>query len=263
MATFKEEPCNSSSENKAEEKAEKEKSDTVHDPQGTMVVSGTKRGHSPAKSDSEQESLSENQMALTNLGDLSLAITTGNGKWQEVKNKKNKKGRTAALELPNLAGELAAVPLSRIAFGSCANQSAPQPIWDAILRFNPQLFIWLGDNIYADNKLPLKVFGKERTIGPWKNTERFFPVSEKEMNLKYNQAKTNPGYAQLRRKMQVIGTWDDHDYGLNDAGKEYPDKAISQKLMLDFLDEALDSPRRKQEGVYASYVFGPVGKKVK
>lgn len=165
-----------------------------------------------------------------------------------------------ASELPNLEEE---APLSRIAFGSCANQGAPQPIWNAILQFNPQLFIWMGDNIYADNKQKLKIFGKERTIGPWKNVERFLPNSEKEMEFRYNLAKSNPGYSQLRRRAQVIGTWDDHDYGLNDAGKEYQGKNVSQRLMLDFLDEPPDSPRRKQAGVYTSYMFGPIGKQVK
>lgn len=42
---------------------------------------------------------------------------------------------------------------------------------------------------------------------------------------------------------QVIGTWDDHDYGLNDAGKEFGGKITNQKLLLDFLDEPQDSPR--------------------
>ena len=42
---------------------------------------------------------------------------------------------------------------------------------------------------------------------------------------------------------QIIGTWDDHDYGLNDAGKEYDGKDFSQQLMLDFLDEPSDSLR--------------------
>lgn len=43
--------------------------------------------------------------------------------------------------------------------------------------------------------------------------------------------------------MQVIGTWDDHDYGLNDAGKEYSGKVFTQRLLLDFLDEPEDSKR--------------------
>ncbi|XP_010530255.1 PREDICTED: uncharacterized protein LOC104806865 [Tarenaya hassleriana] len=154
-------------------------------------------------------------------------------------------------------------PVSRIVFGSCANQSAPQPIWDAINKFDPQLFIWLGDNIYGDIRRPFKVFGKERTIGPWKNVPRFVPSSEEEMKSRYAKAKATPGYSRLRKNTKVIGTWDDHDYGLNDAGKEFDRKTTNQRLMLDFLDEPHDSPRRKQAGVYASYSFGPEDKKIK
>ncbi|KAE9596249.1 hypothetical protein Lal_00048655 [Lupinus albus] len=150
--------------------------------------------------------------------------------------------------------------VSRIAFGSCSNQSAPQPIWDAVIDFHPQIFIWLGDNIYGDIKRPFKLFGRERTIGPWKNAPRFIPSSEEEMEAKYRNAKSNPGYAQLKENSEVIGTWDDHDYGLNDAGKEFHRKIINQKLLLDFLDEPQDSPRRKQAGVYASYKYGPAGR---
>lgn len=154
-------------------------------------------------------------------------------------------------------------PLSRIAFGSCANESAPQPIWGEVLNFDPQLFIWLGDNIYADRKRPAQLTGKERTYGLWKNAPRFWQASPDEMERKYFQAKNQPGYVELRKKAQVIGTWDDHDYGLDDSGKELSGKDISQKLLLDFLDEPVGSPRRSQEGVYASYTFGPSGKQIK
>lgn len=153
--------------------------------------------------------------------------------------------------------------VSRIAFGSCANQSAPQPIWNAVIDFDPQLFIWLGDNIYGDTRQPFKLFGKERTIGPWKNAPRFVPATEPELQFRFNKAKNNPGYSRLRERSLVVGTWDDHDYGLNDAGKEFSGKNISQRLLLDFLDEAQDSARRKQAGVYASYMFGPEGKQIK
>ncbi|KAL0545301.1 hypothetical protein IC582_015179 [Cucumis melo] len=153
--------------------------------------------------------------------------------------------------------------VSRIAFGSCANQDAPQPIWNSIINFDPHVFIWLGDNIYGDIRRPFKLFGRERTVGPWKNVPRFIPSSKQEMMLKYNKGKTIPGYSWLRQRTKVIGVWDDHDYGLNDAGKEFTEKVTNQKLLLDFLDEPLDSPRRKQHGVYASYMFGPIGKQIK
>ena len=41
-------------------------------------------------------------------------------------------------------------PLTRIAAGSCNRQDLPQPLWDSILQFQPQLWVWLGDNIYGD-----------------------------------------------------------------------------------------------------------------
>ena len=44
--------------------------------------------------------------------------------------------------------------LSRIACGSCAKQSKDQPIWNAVNAAEPDLFIFLGDNIYADTRDP-------------------------------------------------------------------------------------------------------------
>jgi alkaline phosphatase D len=42
--------------------------------------------------------------------------------------------------------------LTRIAFGSCARQDKPQPIWDAVIATKPDLFLLLGDNIYGDTQ---------------------------------------------------------------------------------------------------------------
>lgn len=78
-----------------------------------------------------------------------------------------------------------------------------QPMWDAIVNFDPQLFIWLGDNVYGDNRRPFRVFGKERTIGPWRNVPRFYPSTEEELKRRYDIAKANPGYTALRRKAKV------------------------------------------------------------
>ena len=41
---------------------------------------------------------------------------------------------------------------SKIAFGSCSNQNKPQPVLDTVVTQNPDLFIYLGDNIYGDTK---------------------------------------------------------------------------------------------------------------
>ena len=132
-----------------------------------------------------------------------------------------------------------AAPLTRIAFGSCNSQERPQPLWDAILANRPQLWIWTGDNIYADTE--------DMTA----------------MAAMYAQQKSQPGYRRLLAACPVIGTWDDHDYGLNDGGREYRQRAPSQQALLDFLDEPPTSPRRRRRGVYASYLYGPPAKRIK
>ena len=58
----------------------------------------------------------------------------------------------------------------------------------------------------------------------------------------------------------MLGTWDDHDFGMNNVGREWTEKQFSQIQFLDFLDEAADSVRRQREGVYESYVFRGLGK---
>lgn len=45
----------------------------------------------------------------------------------------------------------------------------------------------------------------------------------------------------------VIGIWDDHDFGINDGHKGYFNRVESQQIFLDFINEPVDSPRRKQE----------------
>jgi alkaline phosphatase D len=58
-----------------------------------------------------------------------------------------------------------------------------------------------------------------------------------------------------------MAVWDDHDYGRNDAGAEYPKRAEAQEVFLDFWREGGD-PSDFHEGVYDSRILGPVGKRV-
>lgn len=130
-------------------------------------------------------------------------------------------------------------PITTIAFGSCSRQSLPQPLWDDIVAQKPDVWIWLGDNIYGDSE------------------------SMDTLRAKYAVQKSNPVYQQLRQSTPIIGVWDDHDYGVNDGGKEYPKRKESQQVMLDFLDVPADSPLRTQEGAYSMHAYGPKGQRVK
>ena len=112
-------------------------------------------------------------------------------------------------------------PLTRIGFGSCINTQA-HPMLDRTLTLPFGLFVLLGDNIYADTTNPAV------------------------MAEKYRVRKESPFFQALRRKAPLLATWDDHDFGGNDAGASYPMKVESQKLFCDFMDVPADSPRRRR-----------------
>ncbi len=74
---------------------------------------------------------------------------------------------------------------------------------------------------------------------------------------KYQRLGAKPGFKALRAQTPIIAMWDDHDYGQNDAGKEYPHKETSRQIMLDFWDEPANSARRtRADGIYTSYMYG-------
>ena len=131
-----------------------------------------------------------------------------------------------------------AAALSRIAFGCCADQDKPQPVWDPVLARQNDLFIFLGDNIYADTR------------------------DMAAMRRKYAKLAAIRAFARLRETTPLVAIWDDHDFGENDAGGDYPMKEESRRIFLDFWAEPAASPRRDRDGIYASYVFGPAGARV-
>ena len=126
-----------------------------------------------------------------------------------------------------------------IAFGSCDNQRLKNELWKSIDENHPVAWIWGGDDVYSDTE------------------------DMKELKANYDIQKNDSDYLQFISNKQILGTWDDHDYGLNDGGEEYPYKRASQQLLLDFLGIAKDAPERFRDGVYNSRVINFDGNKVK
>jgi alkaline phosphatase D len=126
---------------------------------------------------------------------------------------------------------------SKIAFGSCGSQEKPMPILYKVTEYKADMFIYLGDNIYGDTK-DMKV-----------------------LENKYNKLGAREEFKHLKSKVPLIyATWDDHDYGKNDAGKEYPKKLESKEIFLDFWDGPQNSQRRQSPGIYSSYYHKSGGK---
>lgn len=136
-------------------------------------------------------------------------------------------------------GEVEAkMEVERVCFGSCARQNADQPMWERVVEREPDLFIWLGDNIYGDSRDMMVIAAK------------------------YLQLAEKPGYRKLVEQCPVVATWDDHDYGVNDGGRDYPAKEFTKRLMLDFYSEPEGSARRETPGIYTSHLLGPPERRV-
>ena len=104
------------------------------------------------------------------------------------------------------------------------------------MDMKPDVWIWGGDNIYAD-------------------TDDVAVIASM-----YKAQDRVPGYRKLKSVTQITGTWDDHDYGLNDGGVEWEFKEESQQALLDFLEVPETDERRSREGVYISHIARmPVG----
>jgi len=139
-----------------------------------------------------------------------------------------------------------------ISFGSCndvlnEDHGEEQPIWAAIKETDPYLWIWLGDIIYAD------IRGQQ--VDSLADIER--------MRIDYNNQKKNPGYMAIYQNAHVMGMYDDHDYGDNNAGKEFAFKKETRDLLYDFLELPRSHKARQKPGAYYSSITGMHGISVK
>lgn len=127
-------------------------------------------------------------------------------------------------------------------FGSCNAFYGDEPndIFLRVAELNPDVWAWLGDVAYIDRK----------------GFARFGFLGEEVTHERFTNARNNPVYSVLRESTPVIGVWDDHDYGLNNGGKNNKHRDIMQQLWLDFVDEPKDSIRRQRPGIYESYYLG-------
>ncbi len=63
--------------------------------------------------------------------------------------------------------------------------------------------------------------------------------------------------------LQVVGVFDDHDYGKNDGNRVYSVKEESRQLLFDFLGVPVDAPRRQQAGAWDVSIFGVPGRHIR
>lgn len=115
-------------------------------------------------------------------------------------------------------------PNFKIALGSCSfinetKDDRPKPyggkyqIFNSILAKNPDLMLWVGDNMYL-------------------RTPDF--MTETGIRHRYRHTRATKELQALLGSVHNYATWDDHDFGPNDADRSYVNKKITEKTFNDY-----------------------------
>lgn len=130
-------------------------------------------------------------------------------------------------------------------FGSCAYINQPEGgydrlggkpygadyrIFESIHAVNPDFFVWLGDNIYYREP-------------DW--------TSRRGMIERWTHDRAIPEMRAFLASRSHFATWDDHDYGPNDAGREYWNRAAATEVFQLF--HANPPPANPEKAGIATY----------
>jgi hypothetical protein len=116
-------------------------------------------------------------------------------------------------------------PRVRIGFLSCIlDLFHRDDIWNQLAAQDPEVLMFLGDNVYAD-----------RTS--WLNKN---PADEKQLWERYVQTRNRVAFYFQRRLIPVVATWDDHDFGTDNGDHTYFCKSESRRVFETFFPQ---SPR--------------------
>ena len=100
-----------------------------------------------------------------------------------------------------------------------------QPIWETVIATKPDLFLFLGDAIYADND------GKTA-----------WSVTEQQLQGEWNRLADKPEFQAVPcPRFPIMATWDNHDYGTHNGGAEFELKEVSKRIFLNFFGEPQQS----------------------
>jgi alkaline phosphatase D len=131
----------------------------------------------------------------------------------------------------------------RVALLSCMNDQLPntQSIWQELAQQKPQALFMIGDNVYADHKVD-GIFRKMTKNLLWD---------------RYMETRLSLDVFRWEHLVPVFATWDDHDYGVNDGGKNFPIKEESQKVFKSFFPMTLQGDQfSRGPGVATSLTLG-------
>lgn len=123
-------------------------------------------------------------------------------------------------------------PNCRFAVVSCMNDKYKDKaisMWRALEKERPEFVIFAGDSCYADND----------TSGP----------SESELSRRYAETRATLAWFRMPRLIPSIATWDDHDFGRNNATRTFPFADFTRSLFRLFWGRQFNAMTRQAFGV--------------
>ncbi|MFZ9521571.1 MAG: alkaline phosphatase D family protein [Silvanigrellaceae bacterium] len=122
-----------------------------------------------------------------------------------------------------------------LGFGSCMSTRRSQNFWKAILSRHYNHWVFLGDNVYPQRD------------------------SLESLRQAYVELGKLEQMAQLRSAVSVSATWDDHDFGADNADSSLPYRMESMQMFKDFWSQDYGS---SENGVYSAHTFEHQGRKI-
>lgn len=136
-------------------------------------------------------------------------------------------------------------PVGRIVVASCINEEKEAPALAAMTAEDADLTFLIGDNVYGDMD------------------GRFYLNNDPdltELREAYAELGARADFAALRAARPMMTVWDDHDYGFNDGGADFPFREFAERIYETFW--ATTSPAAARRGVYDSVIVGPEGERL-
>ena len=136
--------------------------------------------------------------------------------------------------------------LTKILLGSCLDEEkGPSAALMSIANEEADLFLMVGDNVYGDRDGRAYV-NNQPDLDEVK--ESFADLAKRE------------DFQKVRATTPMMVAWDDHDYGANDAGNEFPFRNLAERIHEVFWGLE-DQDVGQWPGTYYARTFGPEGQR--
>jgi len=136
--------------------------------------------------------------------------------------------------------------VQRVLVASCINEELDLSPVQALVRESADLTLLIGDNVYGDLDSTRHLVNNEADLI--------------ELRESYADLAASAEFKALRKERPMMTTWDDHDYGVNDGGKDFPFKEFAERIYENYF--ASSEAVRSRPGVYESIIAGPEGQRL-